>query len=77
MRTLVGKIVCERVNVGFKSETDGYFLVMDDGHRQRISVNGEPPFYQKTLRTLVGKRCEASGDEFWGKFVAETIKEIK
>ena len=52
-----------RANVGFKSETDGYSN--DDGHRQRISVNGVA-FLSEDPRTLVGKRCEASGDEFWG-----------
>ena len=77
MRTLVGKIVCERVNVGSKSEADGYFMVMDEGSRQQITVKGEPYFYQPTLRGLVGKRCEASGEYFWGKFVAETIKEVR
>lgn len=76
MRKLKGMIVCERVNVGSKSETDGYFIVMDNGQRKRIVVEGEHPYDQPTLKGLVGKYCEASGDDFWGKFLTQNIKSV-
>jgi hypothetical protein len=71
MEKLVGKIICERVNVGSKSETDGYFIIMSDGQRKRIVVEGEHPYLQPTLKGLVGKRCEVSGDEFQRKLIVQ------
>ena len=77
MRKFTGKIICERINVGSKSEMDGYFIELDfNGRRERIEFRAEGPS-QPTLKSLVGKHCEVECEWFWKMFVAKTITEVK
>ncbi len=72
----MGMIVCEKAANDPKNEVIWYFIVMNSGQRQRIVLEGEHPFDQPTLKNLVGKNCEASGDRLYGKFLAKSIKKI-
>jgi len=76
MRTLTGKVVLKRVNEGSKSESDGFFIAIDGGREVRIELDGEEPFEQTTLKSLVGKSCEATGVFYRTKFIAQTVKSI-
>jgi hypothetical protein len=68
-----GTIITRRFAVGSKSEKDGYILATDDGKDLWIELRGDNPFEQPTLRKLVGRRCQADGTFYNGKFLAKTI----
>ncbi len=76
MKKLVGKIEHRKVSPHSQSKTrEWYVLVMDDDSIV-IRVKGENPFEQPTLKSLVGKRCEAEGKDTGMLFLANTIKEV-
>ena len=75
MLTLVGKIVCKRINLGSKSECDGFFILADnDDRKTSITLEDENPFEQLTLKSFVGKWVVAKGTFHRETFVAKSVK---
>ena len=77
MPKLVGTIRNVKSSAVSQSKTrEWYVLVMDDSDSIVIRVKGENPFEQPTLKSLIGKRCEAEGKDTGMLFLADTIKEV-
>ena len=77
METREGFVVKQRVNIGSKSEMDGYFLRQDDGTITRIEFAWESPFQQDILEGLVGLRCEVEGSFYRDKFIVHNYREFQ
>ena len=74
--SISGEIISKRVAVGSKSECDGFFILKNDGNQVRVRMRDENAFMQPTLKSLVGKQCEATGFFHGYMFMALTIKVI-
>ena len=69
---LKGTITSRLVDVGLKSERDGYFLKMVYDLEVQL-LAGENPFDQPKLRSLVGRRCDVYGHFSDSTFIADRI----
>lgn len=74
---IVGALFSRRINVGSKSECDGFFIVTDGGDELRVEIQDENPFDQPTLRRLLGARCRATGCSWYrGRYIVRKIVQV-
>lgn len=78
MEKLTGRIVARVVQVdGIRDKQVHFFIETEPGgpgkpeKRQRIEVEGEPPYQQQTLHNLLDKHCQAEGIKYQGKFIVQ------
>lgn len=76
MAKLIGKIAAKVVDIGTSKQHREYFIEIAPNQRRKIAVEGEHPRDQPTLARLLGKRCEADGEDYQGRFMAASIKEL-
>ena len=58
--TLSGDVILKRINIGSKQEHEAVMLVTRSGE-WRLRRKNKNPFFDKTLRDLVGKSIECDG----------------
>ncbi len=64
---------------GIKQKQFHYFIETEPGKRKEIVIEGEPPHQKSdTFHPLIGKRCQADGTKYQGKFIIqkENIKPL-
>ncbi|HTK60364.1 MAG TPA: hypothetical protein VL283_04160 [Candidatus Baltobacteraceae bacterium] len=85
--TLEGRLESRRIGRHSKSEKIAYYIVFDADHpveidrvrptELRIELEGENPFEQPTLKSLVGNRVRASdGYRIGGLWRAARVEEV-
>ena len=71
-----GTVIFQTANIGSKSEGCYPFLRMEDGTTVRISLQGDNPFENTTLKSYDLKQVMLEGEfNENGKFIATEIKE--
>jgi hypothetical protein len=74
-----GLLICVPLNVGSKSEHNGFVIRKNDGSEIKIYLKGDNPFENKLLQPLKDKYVRALGELYKvpERFVAETVVEVK
>ncbi|MEK7131574.1 MAG: hypothetical protein AAB797_02465 [Patescibacteria group bacterium] len=79
MEKLTGRIIRKLAKgADGKKEQPQYFIETGPGQFRRIVVEGEHPYEPPTLHALIGKRCQAEGENYQGKLIVskENIRSL-
>lgn len=73
---IIGRIKQVRLNIGSKAECNGFVIITPNGDETPIIKDGDNPFENESLQTLVGSKVRAEGEFYYGRMFADTVEKI-